>query len=112
MARYTGPIIVPPQFFGRRSAHFRMASSAGQSDCPHLVNRYSTFGGTWGYAVRCTMPSASMLFNCCPNILVSTWHSLLIAILISPFGEERKSHFNALSNDQSIHRKAGHDVHA
>src|SRR5258706_11563959 len=66
--RYTGPFIVTPQFFGRRSAHFRIASSAGQRDCPHLVNRYSTFGGTWGYAVRCTMPSASMLFNCCPNI--------------------------------------------
>jgi hypothetical protein len=34
----------------------------------HLVSRYSTFGGTCGYAVRCTMPAASMLFNCCPNI--------------------------------------------
>src|ERR1700680_53690 len=31
---------------GRRSAHFRMASSAGQRDWPHGVRRYSTFGGT------------------------------------------------------------------
>src|SRR6266436_65989 len=33
---------------GRRSAHFRMASSIGQRDWPHDVRRYSTFGGTWG----------------------------------------------------------------
>jgi len=33
---------------GRRSAHFRMASSVGQRDCPHGVRRYSTFGGTCG----------------------------------------------------------------
>ena len=32
---------------GRRSAHFRMASSVGQRDWPHDVRRYSTFGGTW-----------------------------------------------------------------
>ena len=31
---------------GRRSAHFRMASSVGQRDWPHGVRRYSTFGGT------------------------------------------------------------------
>jgi hypothetical protein len=33
---------------GRRSAHFRMASSAGHRDCPHDVSRYSTLGGTCG----------------------------------------------------------------
>ena len=32
---------------GRRSAHFKMASSVGQRDWPHDVRRYSTFGGTW-----------------------------------------------------------------
>ena len=31
---------------GRRSAHFRMASSAGHRDCPHDVRLYSTLGGT------------------------------------------------------------------
>ena len=30
---------------GRRSAHFRMASSVGQRDWPHDVRRYATFGG-------------------------------------------------------------------
>ena len=33
---------------GRRSAHFRMASSVGQRDWPQGVRQYSTFGGTWG----------------------------------------------------------------
>jgi hypothetical protein len=33
---------------GRRSAHFRMASSVGQRDWPHGVKQYSTFGGTCG----------------------------------------------------------------
>lgn len=33
---------------GRRSAHFRMASSAGHRDCPHDVSLYSTLGGTCG----------------------------------------------------------------
>src|ERR1700680_1044059 len=33
---------------GRRSAHFRMASSAGQRDWPHDVRLYSTLGGTCG----------------------------------------------------------------
>jgi hypothetical protein len=33
---------------GRRSAHFRMASSAGHRDCPHDVRLYSTLGGTCG----------------------------------------------------------------
>jgi len=28
------------------SVHSRSASSAGQSDCPQAVRRYSTFGGT------------------------------------------------------------------
>src|SRR5467141_2570448 len=31
---------------GRRSAHFRMASSVGQRDWPHGVKQYSAFGGT------------------------------------------------------------------
>ena len=31
---------------GRRSAHFKMASSAGHRDCPHDVRLYSTLGGT------------------------------------------------------------------
>src|SRR5437016_1693361 len=31
---------------GRRSAHFKMASSAGHRDCPHNVRLYSTLGGT------------------------------------------------------------------
>src|ERR1700756_4979780 len=53
---------------GRRSAHFRMASSAGHRDYPHVVRLYSTFGGTCGYEVRSTMPSASMAFSCCPSI--------------------------------------------
>jgi len=35
-----------PLAAGRRSAHFRMASSVGQRDWPHGVRRYSTFGGT------------------------------------------------------------------
>src|SRR6267143_4796423 len=46
---------------GRRSAHFRMASSVGQRDWRHGVRRYSTFGGTWAYAVRTTIPSAAKL---------------------------------------------------
>src|SRR6266481_3743426 len=53
---------------GRRSAHFRMASSVGQRDWPHDVRRYSTFGGTWAYAVRTTIPSAAKLRSCCPSI--------------------------------------------
>ena len=53
---------------GRRSAHFRMASSVGQRGWPHGVRQYSTFGGTWGYAVRTTIPSAAKLRSCCPSI--------------------------------------------
>src|SRR5258708_12472387 len=69
LVRYKGPIIVlGPQCFGRRSAHLRIASSAGQRDWPHSVNRYSTFGGTWRHALRWPMPSASMLFHTCPTI--------------------------------------------
>ena len=36
-----------------------MLSSVGHKDCPQSVSRYSTLGGTWGYEVRCTTPSAS-----------------------------------------------------
>jgi hypothetical protein len=57
-----------PLSAGRRSAHFSMASSVGQRDCPHDVRRYSTFGGTWGYAVRTTIPSAANPRSCCPSI--------------------------------------------
>ena len=32
----------------RCSPHFNIASKAGQSACPHGVNRYSTLGGTCG----------------------------------------------------------------
>ena len=62
LARYSGAVLgradeasfglrVLPSFLtcaGRRSAHFRMASSAGHRDCPHDVRLYSTLGGTCG----------------------------------------------------------------
>jgi hypothetical protein len=62
IARHSGAVLerVDERFFGlrvsltfltcagRRSAHFRMASSAGHKDCPHDVKLYSTLGGTCG----------------------------------------------------------------
>jgi hypothetical protein len=62
---------VPPgdqQAVARVSFHFRMASSAGQSACPQAVRRYSTLGGTSGWTVRSTMPSASSWRSCCASI--------------------------------------------
>jgi len=53
---------------GRRSAHLRMLSWVGHKDCPHFVSRYSTLGGTCGYDVLCTMPSASSCRSCWPSI--------------------------------------------
>jgi hypothetical protein len=47
------------QLFGRRSAHLRTASRARQRDWPHLVNRYSTFGGTWKAPSRCLVTMLS-----------------------------------------------------
>src|SRR5713226_4345999 len=51
VARYSGRATCQSELrfllsAGRRSAHFRMASSVGQRDWPHGVRRYSTFGGT------------------------------------------------------------------
>src|SRR6267143_4834944 len=51
LARYSGRATCQSELrvlrsAGRRSAHFRMASSVGQRDWPHGVRRYSTFGGT------------------------------------------------------------------
>jgi hypothetical protein len=66
--RVVSPAPIYLNAWGRRSAHFRMASSAGHRDCPHSVSRYSTLGGTCGYDFRRTIPSASIAFSCCPSI--------------------------------------------
>jgi uncharacterized membrane protein YphA (DoxX/SURF4 family) len=63
----------------------RIASRAGQRDWPHLVNRYSTFGGTSGYAVRCTMPQPPCFLITAPTWLISIGQSLGSIGLMSGF---------------------------
>jgi hypothetical protein len=48
----------------RRAAHFSKALRAGHSACPHSVRPYSTFGGTWWYTSRRTIPSFSIWRSC------------------------------------------------
>ena len=61
-------VLRPPSARGFCPAQFRKASSAGQSACPHSVSRYSTRGGTSGWIVRATRPSASSPRSCWASI--------------------------------------------